>query len=81
MEELIFDYGANHRLFQDPSKERPPKVPKIHGPQRFFQNADLPVRPIPYMADALELYPSSDEISDAEAEDPQILGISPSSLR
>ena len=34
-EELIFEYVANHRLFQYPSKERPPKMPKIHGPQRL----------------------------------------------
>ncbi len=29
-EELISEYGANHGIFQDPAKERPQKVPKIH---------------------------------------------------
>jgi hypothetical protein len=29
--ELICEYGANHRLFQDPSNERPLKVPKNHA--------------------------------------------------
>jgi hypothetical protein len=32
-EELIFEYVANHRLFQYLSKERPPELPKIRGPQ------------------------------------------------
>ncbi len=31
-EEHISEYGCNHRLFQDPAKERPPKAPKMHGP-------------------------------------------------
>ncbi len=52
-------------------------MPKIHTPQRLSQNANLPVPLVPNIADALELYPSSDEISDAEAEDPQIPGIYP----
>jgi hypothetical protein len=42
--EHICDYGANHRLFQDPSKERPQKVPIIHGPQRLSQDQVPPCR-------------------------------------
>ncbi len=38
-EEPIYEYGANHQLFQDPSKELPPKAPKIHGPQPLFHGA------------------------------------------
>ncbi len=41
-EEPIYEYGANHRLFQDPSKERPPKAPKIHGPQPIFHGTAGP---------------------------------------
>jgi hypothetical protein len=32
-EELMSEYGGNHQLFQDPSKELPPKDPEFHGPQ------------------------------------------------
>ena len=75
-EELISEYGANHRIFQDPSKERAQKKPKIHGPQLLSPNADPPALPVSDMVDVLEHFPSSDVISAAEAEDPQFLGIS-----
>ena len=76
LHELILEYGPNHSLFKDPSKERPPKMPKIHGPQRLSQNADLPVPPASDLADAVEYYPSPDEISDPESAEPQVPGIS-----
>jgi hypothetical protein len=52
-------------------------MPKINYPQQLSQNADLRFPPILSMADALELYPSSNKISDAEADDLQIPGFSP----
>ena len=73
---LISDNVANHCIFQDPSKERAQKRPKIHGPQRLSQNADPPALPVSDMIDVLEHCPSSDVISAAEAEDPQFPGIS-----
>ncbi len=76
LEEPICDYGANHRLFQDPSKERPQKVPKIHGPQRLSQDQAISRPVVSNTADALEFYPSSGEISDADDDDPQFPGIS-----
>ncbi len=75
-EELISEYGANHRFFQDPSKERAQKRTKIHGPQQLSQNADPPALPVSDMVDAIEHCLSSDVISAAEAEDPQFPGIS-----
>jgi hypothetical protein len=74
---LICEYGANHRLFQDPSKERPPKAPKNHGPQPLSFDAAGSSPAVPNMADALELYPSSAEESESDHVDPQIQGISP----
>jgi hypothetical protein len=62
-EELIFEYVANHRLFQYLSKERPPEVPKIHGPQRLSLE---PARSSPAglnLTDELELHPSYGEDS------------------
>jgi len=75
-EELISYYGANHLIFQDPSKERAQKRPKNHGPQRISQNADLPAPSVSDLADAVEYYPSSDENIDLESADPQFPGIS-----
>ena len=75
-EELISEYGANHRVFQDPSKERPQKVAKIHGPQRISLD---PARSSPAVlntADILELHPSSGEDSEPEDAVPQIPAIS-----
>jgi hypothetical protein len=39
-EELICEYRANQLLFQDPSKEQPLKVPKIHCPQPLSRDAE-----------------------------------------
>ncbi len=75
-EELIREYGANYRLFQDPSKERPLKAPKIHGPQPLSLDAAGSSPLVPNMADALELYPSSAKDSEPDHVDPQIPGIS-----
>ncbi len=76
-EEHIRDYGANHGLLQDPSKERPLKVMKIHGLQRLSLDQENYSRAGTKTVDALELYPSSGEISDAYDDDPQFPGISP----
>jgi hypothetical protein len=76
-EELIREYGANHRLFQDPSKEWPLKAPIIHGPLPLSLDAAESSPAVPNMADALELYPSSDEESEPHHVHPQIPGISP----
>ena len=76
-EELILEYAANHSLFRDPSKQRPQKVPKIHGPVLL---SPAPVQSSlagPNMSCVLELHPSSDEESEPVCEDPQIPGISP----
>ena len=76
-EELISEYGFNHGVFQDPSKERPQKVAKIHGPQRISLD---PARSSPAVlntADILELHPSSGEDSEPEDAVPQIPAISP----
>ena len=76
-EELICEYGANHRLFQDPSKERPQKAPKSHGPQPLSLDTAGSGLAVSNMADASELYPSSAEDSEPDLEDPQVPGISP----
>jgi hypothetical protein len=68
---------ANHQLFQYPSKERPQKVPKIYGPQRFSQDQAKSSRADTNTANALEFYASSGEISDADDDDPRYPGISP----
>jgi hypothetical protein len=44
-EELISEYCSNHRLYQDPSKELPPKDPKLHGPQSLSRHAEDPALP------------------------------------
>ncbi len=77
VEEYICDYGAKHRLFQDPSKERLPKVPEIHGPHRLSQDQAKSSRAGSNTVDALEFYLSSGEISDAYDDDPHFPGISP----
>jgi hypothetical protein len=46
-EELIREYGANHRLFQDPSKDRPQKVAKFHGPSHYLVTQKDPA--VPYL--------------------------------
>ncbi len=76
-EELISEYGSNHRLFQDPSKELSPKDPTFHGPQPFSRHAEGSSSAVSNMADAVELYPSSAEDSEPEYLDPQIPAISP----
>ena len=73
---LISDNLANHCIFQDPSKERAQKRPKIHGPQQLSQNADPPALPVSDMIDVLDHCPSSDVISAEDAEVPQFPGIS-----
>ncbi len=45
-EELIFENVANHRPFQYPSKERPPKMPKIHGPSVNLWTQHDPALPV-----------------------------------
>jgi hypothetical protein len=50
-EELISEYSGNHRLFQDPSKELPPKDPKFHGPQSFSRHAEGSSSAVLNMAD------------------------------
>jgi hypothetical protein len=76
-EELISDYGANHRLFQDPSKERPQKVPKIHGPQPLSREPVISSPAVSNTADLVELHPSSGEDSEPEEADQHDPGISP----
>jgi len=71
-DELICEYGANHRLFQDPSKERPQKVPKIHGPQRLSQDRAKSSLAVSNTADVLELHPSSGEDSEPAVAVPQV---------
>ena len=79
-EELICDYGANHRLFRDPSKERPPKVQKIRGPQRISADPVRSSPPVPDTTDILELHPSSGEESESDIKEQQIPGIFPMQL-
>ncbi len=75
--EYVSEHGGNHRLFEDTAKERPPKVPKMHGPQSISLNAEGSGLPVSNMADASDLYPSSAEDSEPEYVDPQIPAISP----
>ncbi len=79
-EEQICKYGANHRHFQDPTKELPQKVPKTHGPQRLLLNAEGSSLPVSNKADALKFYPSSGKKSEAWDDDQQFQGISLNSL-
>jgi hypothetical protein len=76
-EELISEYGANHRVFQNPSKEQPQKVAKIHGPQPLSLDPARSRPVAPNTADVLELHPSSGEDSEPDDADPQIPAISP----
>ncbi len=76
-EEHISEFGGNHRLFQDPAKELPPKAPKMHGPQPISLDAERSGLPVSNMANASELYPSPSEDSEPEYADPQIPAISP----
>ena len=71
-EEVICQYGANHRIFQDQSKERPLKVRKIHGPQRLSLDPARSSADVSDTADVLELDPSSGEDSEAEDVAPQM---------
>jgi hypothetical protein len=73
-DEHISEYCGNHRLFQDSAKERPPKSPKMHGPQPISLDAEGSVLPVSNMADASELYASSADDSEPEYVDPQISG-------
>jgi hypothetical protein len=52
-------------------------VSEIHGPQRLSPYQATSSRAGTNTADALEFYPSSGEISDADDDDPQFPGISP----
>jgi hypothetical protein len=76
-DEHISEYGGNHRLFQDSAKERPPKSPKMHGPQPISLDAKGSVLPVSNMADAPEFYASFAQDSEPEYVDPQIPAISP----
>ncbi len=78
-EEHIRD-GANHGLLQDPSKELPLKVPKIHGLQRLSLDQENSSHVSTNTVDALDFCPSSGEISDAYDDDPQFQVISPYKL-
>ena len=69
--------NSNHRLFLDPSKERPQKAPQIHGPQPICLDTAGSVLPVSNITDASELYPSSAEDSEPDLEDPRIPGLSP----
>ena len=62
-EELIFEYAANHHLFQYPSKEWPPKMQKIHGPQRLSLDPARSSPAGPNLTNVLELHPSYGEVS------------------
>ena len=75
-EELISEYGANHGIFQDPAKERPQKVPKIHGPQRLSQDPARYSLAGPNIAAVLELHLSSGEDSEPDDAVPQFPAIS-----
>ena len=55
-------------------------MPKMDGPQPLSQSADISSAAVPNMANGIEVYPSSDEISGAEDGIPQIPGISSKSL-
>ncbi len=70
--ELTCEYGANHRLFQNPSEDQPQKVAKINGPQSITQIADIPRPAVPNMIDGTELYPYSGESSEYDLDVPQI---------
>ena len=76
-EELICEYGPNHRIFRDQSKELPQKVPKIHGPQRLSLDPARSNPAGPNTTDLLELHPSSGEDSEPNDADPQIPAINP----
>ncbi len=65
-DELISKYGANHWVFQAPSKERRQKEPKIHGPQRLSQDPARYSLAGPNTAEVLELHPSSGEDSEPD---------------
>uniref|UniRef100_A0A7S0M7N6 Uncharacterized protein n=1 Tax=Cryptomonas curvata TaxID=233186 RepID=A0A7S0M7N6_9CRYP len=75
LQELKFEYGANHGVFHDPSQDRPQKQRKIHGPQPVASSAERSSRAVSNEIDGLELHPSSPEDSDSEDADPQIPGI------
>ncbi len=79
LEEHICNHWANHQLVQDLSKEQPPKVSKIHGPQRLSPYRATSSCACANTSDALEFYLSSGEISDADHDhdDQQFPGISP----
>ena len=75
-EELICEYRPNHRIFRDLSKERPQKVPKIHGPHRLSLDTARSSPAGPNTTDVLELHPSSGEDSEPYVADPQNPAIS-----
>ena len=45
-EELICEYGTNNRLFQDPSKERSPKLQKSMVPSVYLWTQHDPAWPV-----------------------------------
>jgi hypothetical protein len=44
-EDLISEYGGNHRLFQDPSKEIPPESLKFMVPSQYLMTQKDPALP------------------------------------
>ncbi len=78
-EELISKYRDNNRVFEDPSKEWPQKVPKIHGPQHLSQDPARSSLACLNTADVLELHPSSGE--DSEPDDSVLQNPAISSLQ
>jgi hypothetical protein len=77
-EDLMCGYGANHLLFQDPSKEVPPKPRKFMVPSHYLSlDAAGSSPPVSNMADALECFSSFAEDSEPDHVVPQCSGISP----
>jgi hypothetical protein len=74
-EEATCKYGTNHMLFQEPSKERPQKGPKFHGPQQLSQSAVVSSPAVPNMAGRTESCPCFGKSSESEDDNPHIPGI------
>jgi hypothetical protein len=62
--ELIREYGAKSPTLSGSVQRTTSKIPKMHGPQGSFQNAYLPIFPVPNMAYALERYLSSEALTE-----------------
>ena len=76
-EELERDYGSRHGIFKDPNAVRPQKQQKISNQPSIAPSADRSSVAVLNENDGLELYPSDPEVSESDAEDPQIPGDSP----